>query len=869
MTIKKAVVIGAGVMGAGIAAQLANAGIEVELLDIVPKNIKEDQDRSFIAAGAIDKMLKDKPAPFMHKRHAKRIRPGNTEDHLDRLSDADLIIEAVIENPEIKSNLFKKIDQHRKAGSIVGSNTSTIPLAVLAEGQSDQLKKDLVITHFFNPPRYMPLLEVVSSKDNDPARVAVLTEFMDRKMGKTVIHCADTPGFIANRVGTYWLTVAMNEAMKLGLTPEEADGIAGKPMGFPEGVFSLVDRVGLDLMPHISASLMKNIPANDAYRKEQEDHPLINKMIENKFTGRKGEGGFFRMNKEGGKKQLEMINLYGDDIAYAPVTENLEMKSKKRSIKGGLAALIEGDDIENGYAWNVLKKTLSYAAAMIPEINDNLTAIDDAMKLGYNWQRGPFEMIDKIGVDAFIKRLEDEGETVPDFLRKAAGKSFYRTEKGKLQYLTVEGSYKNIERPDGVLLLSDIKRGSKPVAANRSAKLWDIGDGVLCLEFTSEQNSLNPLIMHMMNKAHDLILDQENGYQALVIHNEGKLFSAGANIGLAEIAARFKQHWLIKRMVKQGQDIYKKLKYAPFPVVGAPSQMALGGGCEILLHCDHVQAHAESYIGLVEPGVGLIPGWGGCVEMLRRAINNKKAANGPMPPISQTFETIAMTKVSTSAFEAQSLMYLKDTDGVTMNKSRLLADAKAKALELAKNYQAPSPAAFYLPGPSGRAALQMAVDGMYESGKISSYAVALADQLGEVLTGGQTADVTVETSEDDLRALELRNFMRLARDPRTIQRIRHVLKARKPLDITPAFMKEDRKVKASAAELRHSLAGAVTLTGQKVSPSAELKERLAPSSKAAAALIEKAENQKKKPKVNRTPEHKPEAWTKVKLGEQG
>ncbi|MGM0422208.1 MAG: 3-hydroxyacyl-CoA dehydrogenase NAD-binding domain-containing protein [Pseudomonadota bacterium] len=862
MMVNKAVVIGAGVMGAGIAAQLANAGIEVELLDIVPKNIEKDQDRSFVAAEAIDKMVKEKPAPFMHKRNAKRVRPGNTEDHMDRLADADLIIEAIIENPDIKSELFKNIDQYRKKGSVVGSNTSTIPLSVLASGQSKQLKKDLVITHFFNPPRYMPLLEIVTSKENDKKRVAALADFMDRKMGKTVIYCRDTPGFIANRIGTYWLTVSMNEAIKLRLTPEEADGIAGKPMGFPEGVFSLVDRVGLDLMPHISASLLENIPEEDLYRKEKLEVPLLDTMIENKYTGRKGKGGFFRMNKEGGKKQLEMINLYDDDIAYTPITENLEMKSKKRSIKGGLEALIDGEDIEGQYAWNVLKKTLSYAAAMIPEINDDLTAIDDAMKLGYNWSRGPFEMIDKIGVDSFIKRLEEDNAPVPDFLRTAAGKSFYRTEQGKLQRLTVDGDYQDIKRPEGVLLLSDIKRASKPVMENRSAKLWDIDDGVLCLEFTSQQNSINPLIMHMMNKAHDFILEH-NSYKALVIHNEGKLFSAGANIGLAEIAAKFKQYWLIRKMVKQGQDTYRKLKFAPFPVVGAPSQMALGGGCEILLHCDHVQAHAESYIGLVEPGVGLIPGWGGCAEMLRRAMDHKKTGGGPMPPVSQTFETIAMTKVGTSAAEAQSLLYLQDSDGVTMNKSRLLADAKAKALELVADYQPPETAQFHLPGPSGRAALQTAVDGMYDSGKISSYAVVIADQLADVLTGGQKGDVTVELSEDDIRQLELDNFMLLTRDRRTLQRISHMLKARKPLDMTPDFIKEDRKTEATAAALRESLEGATTLSGETVKVSESLREKLKPSEEFADTLIAEAEEKKKVPKVSRTPKHAPSAWTKV------
>lgn len=870
MTIKKAVVIGAGVMGAGIAAQLANAGIEVEMLDIVPRDLPEGGDRDVIAKSALEKLLKNKPAALMHKRNAKLIRPGNTEDHMDRLKDADLIIEAVIENSKIKSNLFKKIDEHRKPGSIVGSNTSTIPLKTLKDGQSDAMKKDMVITHFFNPPRYMPLMELVYSTDNNPDTVARLEDFIDKKLGKTVIHCNDTPGFIANRVGTYWLTVSMREAMKAGLTPEEADAVVGKPMGIPKsGIFGLVDMVGLDLVPYIGKSLYENVPANDDFKNVHEDIALVQKMIEQGYTGRKGKGGFYRMNKEGGKKQLEVVDLYADEITYSPVKKP-KMQSAKRAKKGGLKGLIKGDDAESKYAWEVLKQTLTYAANMIPEIHDDVFAIDEAMKLGYNWKRGPFEMLDKIGVDYFIKRLEKDGVDVPPALNAARGKKFYKTINGQLNTLSIDtGEYQPVKRPDGVLLLSDVKRGSKPVAKNMSASLWDIGDGVLCLEFTSTANSLNPNIMRMINKACDKIESGKGGYKALVIHNEGQHFSVGANIKLAEIAAKAKQYWAIEKMVRSGQDTYKRLKFANFPVVAAPHNMAVGGGCEILLHADAVQAHAETYTGLVETGVGLIPGWGGCAEMLRRNIENKKRPNGPMPPLTGAFETIAMAKVSTSAEEARSMLMLNENSGITMNKARLLADAKAKALKMVDDgYTPPEPATFRLPGPSGRAAAQLAVNDMYKRGFVSSYGVVLTDQLGEILSGGQNADVVHEVSEDDIRELEVQAFMRLVRDQRTMQRVAHMLKKNKALDMNSEFLKEDAKLDVTVDELRRSLKGSTSLSGQKNKPSKALLKKLEPSFNAASNILKgKSASNNNAPVEKAAPKEDKSADQKGKAGQ--
>ncbi len=785
MAIKKAAVIGAGVMGAGIAAQLANAGIEVELLDRVdPKS----QNRTAIAEGAIERMFKTNPAPLMHKRNAKKIRPGNTEDDIGRLKDCDIIIEAVFEDPKVKFDIFQKIDANRKPGAIIASNTSTIPLHDLVAGQTDAFKKDFVITHFFNPPRYMPLLELITSKDNSPEMIAEVTRFMDEKMGKGVVHCNDTPGFIANRIGTFWIQASINEAISRKLTVEEADSIVGQPMGIPKtGIFGLVDLVGLDLMPHISKSLTAKLPADDGYVKINKSYPVIEKMIADGYTGRKGKGGFYRLND---KREKLAVDL--ETGAERP-SEKVKMQAGLNAKKGGVKALVETHDKGGDYAWSVLKQTLAYTAEHAHNIAADINSVDTAMKLGYNWKYGPFELLDKLGTDYVVKRMEAEGDKVPAFLKQAQGKTFYKTVDGKLNQMNADGSYSAIVRPEGVLLLSDIKRASKPIAESGSipglgkvgAALWDIGDGVICLEFTSKMNSLDFFTMKMINKACDLIEKGDGKYKALVIHNEADDFSLGANLKLAELAIKTKQFWVVDKMVKSGQDTYKRLKYANFPVVSAPAGKALGGGCEILLHSHHVQAHAETYPGLVEVGVGLLPAWGGSTELMSRATQNKRLPKGPMPPVAQVFETISTAKVGLSAFEAKDLLILRDTDGVTMNKARLLADAKKKALEMVPTHKPELPHNMTLPGASGAAALAMAVDGFFAKGAATSYDVIVSDKVAQVLTGGDKAGPGVVVTQDYLRSLEHKNFMALVHDPRTVKRISAILNTGKPLREPP------------------------------------------------------------------------------------
>ena len=805
MAIKKVAVIGAGVMGAGIAAQLANAGLEVELLDRVdPKN---PADRTSIARGAIEKLGKINPAALMHKKNAKKIRPGNTDDDMGRIKDCDLIIEVVFENPKVKSDIFKKIDANRKPGAIVASNTSTIPLHDLIADQSDALKKDFVITHFFNPPRYMQLLELITSEHNSPETIAELTRFMDEKMGKTVIRCNDTPGFIGNRIGTYWLQTAVNEAFSRNLTVEEVDAVYGKPMGVPKsGIFDLIDVVGVNLMPDISKSLVAKLPADDAYVLGNKNYPLIDKMIADGYTGRKGKGGFYRVSEEkgvNGERKKFAVDLQTGAVRPAmkvkpagslmsKITGLFKKKKNGAAVlelgilnaakKDGLRGVFDYGDKYGDYAWTVFKKTVCYAAEHAHEISADASAVDAAMKLGYKWEKGPFEMLDAIGVDYFIKRLKADGDKVPAFIAKAAGRTFYAAKDGKPHFLQQDGTYAEIKRPEGVLLLSDVKLASKPVLKNKAASVWDIGDGVLCLEFTSKGNSLDNHTMKIINKAYDLIEGSKGKYKALVIHNENpNIFSGGANLKKAATAMTAKQYWLIDKLVKDGQDTYKRLKYAPFPVVSAPSGIAVGGGCEILLHSSHVQAHSELYVGLVEVGVGLLPAWGGSTELMTRASQNKKIPNGPMPPLATVFETISTAKMAFSAQEAKELMYLRETDGITMNKSRLLADAKKKAVEMAKDYKPEQPIDLKLAGPSGHAALSLAVDGFYLKGAATPYDVVVSDKVATVLTGGEAAGPGVVVSQDYVRDLERKHFMELIRDKRTLARIMFMGSTNKPL----------------------------------------------------------------------------------------
>lgn len=770
-TINKVCVIGAGVMGAGIAAQVANAGVPVLLLDIVPK---DGADRDAIAKGAVAKMLKTEPAPFMSPAAAKLVETGNIEDHLDKVAECDWIVEAVVERLDIKQALYARLEELKRPGTAVSSNTSTIPLGHLVEGRSEQFRQDFLITHFFNPPRYMRLIEIVTSEHTDAGVAAKVEQFVDHRMGKRIVRAKDTPGFIANRIGTYWLAVAINAAMDQGLTVEEADQIGGRPMGVPKtGIFGLIDLVGIDLMPLLAKSLSSTLPEGDAYFDTIRPLPLVDKMIAEGFTGRKGKGGFYRLDrKPDGTKAKQAIDLKTGEYRAEKKPDRLPGRAEK-----DLAALVATPGKVGDYAWAILGPVLSYAAGLVGEAADDVVAIDDAMKLGYNWKFGPFELIDRMGPGKLAERLRAEGKPVPALLETAGDRPFYRVVDGKRQYLTVGGDYADVVRAEGVLLLEDIKLRSEPLLKNGSASAWDVGDGVVAFEFTGKMNALDEQVLSLLQKTIALVKSQ---YKALVIYNEGSNFSAGANLGLAMFAVNIAAWGEVDKLVVAGQQAYKALKYAPFPVVAAPAGMALGGGCEILLHADAIQAHAESYIGLVETGVGLVPGWGGNGELIDRLAKSPKSPKGPMPAAMKAFETISTAQVSRSAALAKDLGYLRKDDGITMNRDRLLADAKQKALALVEGYQAPEKPVFRLPGAAGRVAFNGAVADFAKKGVATPYDVVVASRLANIVTGGE-ADIIDEVSEDQLLKLERAAFMESVKDARTQARVEHMLETGKPL----------------------------------------------------------------------------------------
>jgi 3-hydroxyacyl-CoA dehydrogenase len=790
--IKKVAVLGSGVMGSGIAAVLANAGIPVLLLDIVPK----EGGRNSLAEGAIEKQSKGGTPGFAHPKFKKLVTPGNLEDDLPKLAECDWIVEVVLEKLEVKQDVYHKIEKVRKKGSIVSSNTSTLPLHVLIEGMPKAFQDDFLITHFFNPPRFMKLLEVAKAPGFAADRFAAFCDFADRVLGKNVVPAKDTPGFLANRIGVYWMTQGLIQAIKMGISVEEADAVMGKPLGFPKtGMFGLYDLIGIDLMPLIAKSLLDTLPENDAFRKLYQLPDLVKKMIADGYTGRKGKGGFYRMVTDAnGKKKKEVIDLKTGE--YRP-----EKKAKLESVdaaKAGPAALLTHKDIGGQYAAAVILNTLHYAASLIPEISDDIYPIDQAMQTGYNWKYGPFQLIDRAahggisGTELIAGAWQKMGLDVPPIIQQALGKKLYDVVGGKREQFNIGGKYTQVPIPAGSLMLEDIKLTQKPVKKNASAQVWDLGDGVACLELTSKQNTWDPENLKMVAQLPEIV---RSNFKALVVGTDAEHFSFGANIGYFLLACNTASWWAISDMVKQGQNAFMGLKYAPFPVVTSLAGMALGGGCELNLHADAVQAHIESYIGLVEAGIGVIPGWGGCKELLLRHVALAEAAQksiakgerpaipfagGPMPAISKPFEYISTAKVAGSAYEAQDMLILNEKSGITMNRRRVLADAKARALKLAENYTPPETRTVRLPGETGRVALKLAVDNFRASGKATPHDEVVSMHLAYVLTGGET-DITQEVTEQQLLDLEHDMFMELCKTTATRDRIAHMLNTSKPL----------------------------------------------------------------------------------------
>ena len=774
-TIDKVAVIGSGVMGAGIAAHCANAGCEVLLLDIVQE---ESQDRSSVARNAIKMMHKANPEMLMHKRNAKRITPGNIEDDLHLLKDYDWVVEVIIENLEIKRNLYSKLSDYIGSNTILSSNTSTIPRSELVSELPEDISSRFLITHFFNPPRYLPLLEVVTSSEVNDDVVSRFCNFADRRLGKRVTMCNDRPGFIGNRLGVYFVQRAIKATLEHGLSVEQADAMLGRPIGLPKtGVFALMDLIGIDLIPKVGQSLQSRLDEEDPFHKiTGPGEDIIMSMIEEGYTGRKGKGGFYRLNRDDGKKVKEARDLSSGE--YRKANRRAAFPSAKMG-KRGLSALMDCDDDGARFVTDVLLDALAYAAFIVPDVSDDIYSIDGAMKVGYNWKKGPFEMMDSIGVPSMVKRLKETGREVPKFLSQAQQKgSFYSIEDGEIMRLSSSGEMVVVERPEETLNVADLKRRGKPLKRNGSASIWDMGDEVLLVEYHTKMNAMDPMNIEMLVNAVDIA--ESEGFKGIVIGNDASNFCAGANLGLALFAANLGAWKDLEDFITLGQETYQTLKYCDVPVVAASAGLCLGGGAEVLMHCDAVQAHAESYIGLVEVGVGVVPAWGGCKELLGRLVEYGLVTNGPMGAAMKAFETIGTAQVAKSAEQASSLGFLAPSDQITMNRDRLLADAKGKVLELHEDYTPPEPRTYALPGPTGMAALSLALNDLSLSGQATPHDVVVATKLAKILTGGDS-DITETLEEDDILSMEKDTFADLLKNLDTLDRVQHMLETGKPL----------------------------------------------------------------------------------------
>ncbi|MDE0953727.1 MAG: 3-hydroxyacyl-CoA dehydrogenase/enoyl-CoA hydratase family protein [Candidatus Poseidoniales archaeon] len=773
--LRKVAVIGSGVMGAGIAAHCANAGCEVLLLDIVPEG---SIDRNVVAKQAIGRMPKSNPEMLMQKRNTKLITPGNIEDDLSKLKDYDWVIEVIIENLEIKRRLYQKLAENIGPQTILSSNTSTLPRSKLVAEMPANVSSRFLITHFFNPPRYLPLLEVVSAPEVDPEILKRFCSFADLNLGKRVTMCNDSPGFIGNRLGIYFIQRAYKATIDHGLSIEETDAMLGRPIGLPKtAVFALMDLVGIDLIPHVTGSLLSHLPSDDPFHEiAGTGKETVTSMIEEGYTGRKGKGGFYRLNKESGKKIKEARNLITGE--YHTANRRAGFPSAKRG-KIGLSAIMDCDDKGAQLVTDVLLDSLSYAAYIVPEVSEDIYAIDGAMKVGYNWKKGPFEMMDAIGPKSMIKRLQESNREVPPFLSLAAEKgSFYDREGGEITRLSPDGEMVTIDRPEEILTVADLKRRGKPLKRNGSASIWDMGDQVLLVEYHTKMNAMDPMNMEMLLNAVDMA--ETEGWKGVVIGNDAVNFCAGANLGLALFAANLAAWKDLDDFIGLGQDTYQTLKYSEVPIVAAAAGLCLGGGAEVLMHCDAVQAHSESYVGLVEVGVGIIPAWGGCKEYLGRVKEFGLVPNGPMGAVMKAFEVIGTAQVAKSAEQARSMGFLSPNDRITMNRDRLLADAKKLLLDISEGYVPPEPRTYSLPGVSGKAALQLAVNDLALSGKVTPHDIIVTNALAEILSGGDT-DVTELLQEDEILAMEKKTIAKLAKNTDTLDRMQHMLETGKPL----------------------------------------------------------------------------------------
>jgi 3-hydroxyacyl-CoA dehydrogenase len=810
----KVAILGAGTMGARIAAHFANAGVPSYLLDIVPPDA-DAPARNKIAAAGLDAAKKSKPAAFMELSLARLVTVGNFDDDLKKLTDVDWIIEAVVENLDIKRALLKKVEAIRKPGTIITTNTSGLPVGKIAEGFSDDFRRAWFGTHFFNPPRYMRLLEIIPTPEADRAAIDAVAHFCDVRLGKGVVIAKDTPNFIGNRIGTFSVLNVIRLMQEMGLTIEEVDALTGQAVGWPKSAtFRTIDLVGLDILGHVVSNMTTNVHDE---RSELKLPDFFSQMLQRKWLGDKTKGGFYKKAKGGDGKEDERLALDWKTLEYHPrqkpkfaaldMAKNIEdTGARLRTLLGLEGSAPAKGDKGGAFLWAALSDLWTYAANRVPEISDSIVEIDRAMKLGFNWELGPFELWDAAGVEATVNRMKKEGKPVAanvERLLASGRKSWYlddpKSPAGRKYWETGTESWDAVNVPAGVWSVTVAKKSNGVVKKNSGASLVDLGDGVACLEFHSKMNSLGADIIGLITQTLKPG-GPGDAFDAFVITNDATNFSVGANLMLLLMSVQEEEWDDVDLAIRQFQGMTQAIKFSPKPVVSAPFGLCLGGGTEISLHAAARQPHAELYTGLVEVGVGLLPGGGGCKEMLLRAVDNAAASRGGTAALSSSqkdalagsvemleamkkaFETIATAKVATSAHEARGLGFLDDSDRITMNRERVLSDAKARALELARaGYEPPVPRTdIPAPGENLLAALKMGVHLMRQGDFITDYEVKLGGKIAEVLCGGSITPGT-PVSEQHILDLEREGFKSLCGEKKTQERIQYTLKTGKTL----------------------------------------------------------------------------------------
>src|SRR5580700_5533467 len=815
--INKVAVLGAGTMGARIAAHFANAGVPSYLLDIVPQDVAPGAGwtaRNKVAAAGLEGAKKSKPAAFMDSSLARLVSVGNFEDDLTKLGEVDWIIEAVVENLDLKRALLRRVEGIRKPGTIVTTNTSGLPVGEIAEGFSDDFRRCWFGTHFFNPPRYMRLLELIPTPEADRALLDLVSDFCDVRLGKGVVLAKDTPNFIANRIGTFSVLNVIRLMQEMDLTIEEVDALTGQAVGWPKSAtFRTIDLVGLDILGHVVANMTANVHDE---RSDLKLPDFYRQMLDRKWLGDKTKGGFYKKNvgrallPAGSGQEEERLALDWKTLEYRPrqkpkfasldMAKNVDDTGARLRMLLGIEGTPQKGDKAGAFLWAALSDLWTYSANRVPEISDSIVEIDRAMRLGFNWELGPFELWDAAGVEATVARMKKDDKPVAANVEKllAAGqKSWYsddpKTASGRKYWKLETGSSKPVEVPGGVWSVTVAKKSNGVVKKNSGASLIDLGDGVGCIEFHSKMNSLGADIISLILQTLKPGGPGEN-FDAFVITNDAANFSVGANLMLLLMSVQEEEWDDVDLGIRQFQGMTQAIKFSPKPVVSAAFGLCLGGGTEISLHAAARQPHAELYTGLVEVGVGLLPGGGGCKEMLLRAVDGGAAAHGKsssealagsiemLEAMKRAFETIATAKVATSAHEARGLGFLNDSDRITMNRERVLSDAKARALELVRaGYEPPVPRTdIPAPGESLLAALKMGVHMMRQGGYITDYEVKLGGKIAEVLCGGNVTPGT-PVSEQYILDLEREGFKSLCGEKKTQERIQYTLKTGKTL----------------------------------------------------------------------------------------